>query len=96
MPLINLQLSLKLPPKLVPHCIVAVGYSYGRKVIAASGTCTSLSCQVQLLTDGCEELRICLAQHGGLVLALGLVYHCQALFLGSAGLQGSRASAACI
>lgn len=53
--------------------------SSGRKVIVASGTCT---CQVQLLTDGCEELRICLAQHGGLVLALGLFCHCQPLFLG--------------
>lgn len=61
-------------------------FSYGRKVIAASGTCSCLPCQVQLLTDGCEELRICLAQHGGLVLALGLVCHCQASFLGSAGL----------
>lgn len=40
-------------------------YSHGRKVVVASGTCTCLPCQVQLLTDGCEELRICLAQHGG-------------------------------
>lgn len=33
------------------------------KVIVASGTCTHLSRQIQ--TDGCEELRICRAQHEG-------------------------------
>lgn len=90
MPLINLQLSLKVPPQLVPHCIRAVGNVQPWE----EGDCCLrylLACQVQLLTDGCEELRICLAQRGGLVLALGLFCHCRALFVGEAGLCRSRA-----